>query len=58
MTYLAVPEDTQFLTPDDANAMVRLLRHVISECEARTVEDYSIPLDLATVRDLLDRLDR
>ena len=58
MIYLAVPEDTQFLTPDDAYAMVRLLRHVISECDTRTVEDYSIPLDLAAVRDLLDKLDR
>lgn len=60
MAYLAVPEDTLFLKPDDAYAVCQLLHHVIKQCETRDVDDYPMPasLDLATLRGLLSRLDR
>jgi hypothetical protein len=57
VTYLAVPEDTVFLKPDEAYDMVRLLRHVIKRCETTDVEDYPMPLTLASLRGLLTRLD-
>lgn len=57
MSYLAVPDDTLFLKSDEACDMVRLLRHVIRECETKDAADYAMPVDLATLRNLLRRVD-
>ncbi len=58
MTYLAVPENTVFLKPDEAMDLCQLLRHVIKQSETRDVEDYPMPLTLASLRTLLARLDQ
>jgi hypothetical protein len=45
------------LTLAEQYDLVTLLRHVVRECETRDPESYAIPIPLASVREMLAKLD-
>lgn len=58
MNYTIAPDDAVFLSQEEAYEMRVLLRHTISQCEARDVEDFPMPVTLESLRNMLAHLDR